>query len=289
MKKGIFKLWVILSVMMAIPNHCLADGNGFCFADRNGFHNVVERFDSLVTQLKDRNAVVNQEYERFEDGEYVIYHFEVSADFCKDAIIPYSRTLSWVIDSQTEETNSNSYNKYEKSNPISVVKYGNNFSKTITLGDKQVKWLFNMQKLHEAGNIGRKHVFAITWHKKGRRFEGKLCHFVNTQNDTSSKIYASPQNTADFLMLLNNFRAAFAQLSKMPDTYNDKILVQTGLANKILKLCKVYGYLLDEEGRTLCSQAIYGMCQDLNDTFLKTTLTVAGKALEKGEFSTDQK
>ncbi len=289
MKKGIFKLWVILSVMMTMPNYCFAGRNGFSFADEYGFHNVVERFDSMVTQLKDRNAITNQEYERFDDGEYVIYHFEVSADFCKNAIIPYANTLSRIVESQTEAINSNSYSKNEKSNSVSVVKYGKNFSKTITLGDRQIKWLFNMQKLHEASNVGRKHVFAITWCRKGRRLEGKLCHFVNTQNDTSSKIYASPQNTADFLMLLNNFRAAFAQLSKMPDTYNDKILVQTGLANKILKLCKVYGYLLDEEGRTLCSQAIYGMCQDLNDTFLKTTLTVAGKALEKGEFSTDKK
>lgn len=120
--------------------------------------------------------------------------------------------------------------------------------------------------------------------------EGCLFYFVNTRKDMMKSIYTIPQNCGDFLILLNTYRAAFVALDKAPDTYNDKVIVRTGVVNKIVKLCQKYGFLLgDEEERKRCSAAIYDMCKDVNDSFLEEMLTIAGKALEKGKFADEGK
>lgn len=255
----------------------------FCHAERT-LQTILAEFDSTVVLLEQANAITLRDSDRFSDGKYDIYHFTVSKAFFAQHLESYWQSLSWLssID-ESEFSNCNAYRDTGPNNKIDTIRYGKEYGKEIQLGVK--KQLFNVQGLHEASNFNRKHVFTIIWHKSGNKITGRLCHFVNTKKKQLKSIYSIPQNCGDFLILLSNFRAAFVAQDKTPNAYSDQLIIKTGIANKIVKLCQKYGYLLDEEERKRCSKAIYGICENVNDSFLSEMLTIAGNALEKGQFA----
>lgn len=265
-------------LLLAVTSLCQA---------RHNLQHITASFDSTVVLLEQEKAITDRETDRFSDGKYDIFHFTVSQAFFKKYLDAYWRSLSHLSDrNESEFSDCNAFKDTGRNDQIDTIRYGKDYSLQILLGAN--RQLFNVQGLHEATNVSRKHVFAITWQKKGNKVNGRLCHFVNTRKDQIKGIYGIPQNCGDFLIMLSNFRAAFVTLDKAPDTYNDKVVVRTGVANKIVKLCQDYGYLLDEEGRKRCAAAIYGICDDVDDSFLKDMLTIAGNALEKGKFADNE-
>lgn len=83
----------------------------------------------------------------------------------------------------------------------------------------------------------------------------------------------------DFLLLFGNLRAAF--LDAVKDA--DKKVLQTGIALKLVKLCKTHANLLNEREKNTCKKSLQEMMQALEkanpDTFIKGVLQEAYAAL----------
>ena len=95
---------------------------------------------------------------------------------------------------------------------------------------------------------------------------------------------ATPQNSADFLSQLNNLRAAFKNAKEQyrfslqgPQRRN----LQTGIVNKIVKLCKEYKSLLSTEEQKFCSNALVKMKKDTDDDYLQSLLDLTARTIYK--------
>ena len=95
---------------------------------------------------------------------------------------------------------------------------------------------------------------------------------------------AAPQNSADFLTQLNNLRAAFKNAKEQyhwsMQTQQRRNL-QTGIVNKIVKLCKEYKSLLSTEEQKFCSNALVKMKKDTDDDYLQSLLDLTARTIYK--------
>ena len=83
----------------------------------------------------------------------------------------------------------------------------------------------------------------------------------------------------DFLLLFGNLRAAFLDAIKAAD----KKVLQTGIAMKLVKLCKAHAKLLNEQEKNTCKKSLQEMIWRLEktnpDTFIKGVLQEADASL----------
>ena len=88
------------------------------------------------------------------------------------------------------------------------------------------------------------------------------------------------EDDADFLLLFGNLRVAFLDAIK----YADKKVLQTGIAMKLMKLCKAHATLLNEREKSTCRTSLAEMRKALQktlpDTFIDGILVEADEALQ---------
>ncbi len=93
-----------------------------------------------------------------------------------------------------------------------------------------------------------------------------------------------PQTSAEFLTQFNNFRAAFKNAKEQYHWSLQSQLrrnLQTGIANKIIKLCKDHGSLLNAEEKKFCATALSKMKKDTDDDYLQSLLDLTARSLSK--------
>lgn len=98
---------------------------------------------------------------------------------------------------------------------------------------------------------------------------------IVTANTSIGKV----ADDADFLLLFGNLRVAF--LDAIKDS--EKKVLQTGIAMKLMKLCKAHATLLNEREKSTCRASLAEMRKALQktlpDTFIDGILVEAGEAL----------
>lgn len=93
-----------------------------------------------------------------------------------------------------------------------------------------------------------------------------------------------PKNSAEFLTQLNNLRAAFKNAK---DQYRwgfqsqSRRNLQTGIANKIVRLCKGHGSLLNAEEKKFCANALSKMKKDTDDDYLHGLLDLTARSMSR--------
>ena len=93
-----------------------------------------------------------------------------------------------------------------------------------------------------------------------------------------------PKDAAEFMMQLNTLRAAFKNAKdRYPNSGNQVIrrTLQTGIANKIVKLCKEYGKLLNADEKKFCATSLNKMKKDTDDEYLQSLLELTANSLRK--------
>ena len=93
-----------------------------------------------------------------------------------------------------------------------------------------------------------------------------------------------PKDAAEFMMQLNTLRAAFKNAKdRYPNSENQVIrrTLQTGIANKIVKLCKEYGKLLNADEKKFCASSLNKMKKDTDDEYLQSLLELTANSLRK--------
>lgn len=93
-----------------------------------------------------------------------------------------------------------------------------------------------------------------------------------------------PKDAAEFMMQLNTLRAAFKNAKNLYPYLGNQVTrrtLQTGIANKIVKLCKGYGKLLNADEKKFCASSLNKMKKDTDDEYLQSLLELTANSLRK--------
>ena len=93
-----------------------------------------------------------------------------------------------------------------------------------------------------------------------------------------------PKDAAEFMMQLNTLRAAFKNAGDLYSNFGNQVTrrtLQTGIANKIVKLCKGYGKLLNADEKKFCATSLNKMKKDTDDEYLQSLLELTANSLRK--------
>ena len=93
-----------------------------------------------------------------------------------------------------------------------------------------------------------------------------------------------PKDAAEFMMQLNTLRAAFQNAGDLYSNFGNQVTrrtLQTGIANKIVKLCKGYGKLLNADEKKFCATSLNKMKKDTDDEYLQSLLELTANSLRK--------
>ena len=197
------------------------------------------------------------------------------------------------------------------------VGYGNNNSATYLFGAHKDR-NYNLQYIRNRKDSTMRYVYALVWYQgMDRSVKGSVYKFYSKDPQTykmslSYKMKAvqgldslvslgsikynrnlarsydlemtPPKDAAEFIMQLNTLRAAFKNANDQYPYLGDQVTrrtLQTGIANKIVKLCKGYGKLLNADEKKFCATSLNKMKKDTDDEYLQSLLELTANSLRK--------
>lgn len=93
-----------------------------------------------------------------------------------------------------------------------------------------------------------------------------------------------PKDAAEFMMQLNTLRTAFKNAGDLYPKFGNRVTLrtlQTGIVNKIVKLCKGYGKLLNADEKKFCATSLNKMKKNTDDEYLQSLLELTANSLRK--------
>ncbi len=197
------------------------------------------------------------------------------------------------------------------------VGYGNNNSTTYLFGAHKDR-NYNLQYFRDRKDSTMRYVYALVWYPgKDDMVLGSVYKFYS-KNPQAYKISLSykmkavqgldslvslgsikynrnlarsydlemtpPKDAAEFMVQLNTLRAAFKNANDQYPYLGDQVTrrtLQTGIANKIVKLCKGYGKLLNADEKKFCASSLNKMKKDTDDEYLQSLLELTANSLRK--------
>ena len=197
------------------------------------------------------------------------------------------------------------------------VGYGNNNSTTYEFGTHKDR-NYNLQYFRDRKDSTMRYVYALVWYQgMDRSVKGSVYKFYSKDPQTykislSYKMKAvqgldslvslgsikynrnlarsydlemtPPKDAAEFMMQLNTLRAAFKNAKDLYPYFGNQVTrrtLQTGIANKIVKLCKGYGKLLNADEKKFCATSLNKMKKDTDDEYLQSLLELTANSLRK--------
>ena len=197
------------------------------------------------------------------------------------------------------------------------VGYGNNNSTTYLFGAHKDR-NYNLQYIRNCKDSTMRYVYALVWYPgKDDMVLGSVYKFYS-KNPQAYKVSLSykmkavqgldslvslgsikynrnlarsydlemtpPKDAAEFMVQLNTLRAAFKNANDQYPYLGDQVTrrtLQTGVANKIVKLCKGYGKLLNADEKKFCATSLNKMKKDTDDEYLQSLLELTANSLRK--------
>ena len=197
------------------------------------------------------------------------------------------------------------------------VGYGNDNSMTYEFGTHKDR-NYNLQYFRDSKDSTMRYVYALVWYQgMDRSVKGSVYKFYSKDPQTykvslSYKMNAvqgldslvslgsikynrnlarsydlemtPPKDAAEFMMQLNTLRAAFKNAKDLYPYLGNQVTrrtLQTGIANKIVKLCKGYGKLLNADEKKFCATSLNKMKKDTDDDYLQGLLELTANSLRK--------
>lgn len=197
------------------------------------------------------------------------------------------------------------------------VGYGNNNSTTYLFGAHKDR-NYNLQYIRDSKDSTMRYVYALVWYPgKNDMVLGSVYKFYSKDPQaykelSTSKMKADqgldslvflgnirynknlvrsydldmtpPKDAAEFIMQLNTLRAAFKNARDQYPYLGNQVTrrtLQTGVANKIVKLCKGYAKLLNADEKKFCATSLNGMKKDTDDEYLQNLLELTANSLRK--------
>lgn len=197
------------------------------------------------------------------------------------------------------------------------VGYGNNNSATYLFGAHKDR-NYNLQYIRDCKDSTMRYVYALVWYpgkndvvlgsvykfysKDPQTYKTSLSYKMKADQGLDSLVFLGnirynknlvrsydldmtpPKDAAEFSMQLNTLRAAFKNARDQYPYLGNQVTrrtLQTGVANKIVKLCKGYAKLLNADEKKFCATSLNGMKKDTDDEYLQNLLELTANSLRK--------
>ena len=197
------------------------------------------------------------------------------------------------------------------------VGYGNNNSTTYLFGAHKDR-NYNLQYIRDRKDSTMRYVYALVWYpgkndvvlgsvykfysKDPQAYKMSLSYKMNAVQGLDSLVslgnirynknlvrsygldMTPPKDAAEFIMQLNTLRAAFKNARDQYPYLGNQVTrrtLQTGVANKIVKLCKGYAKLLNADEKKFCATSLNVMKKDTDDEYLQSLLELTANSLRK--------
>ena len=197
------------------------------------------------------------------------------------------------------------------------VGYGNNNSTTYLFGAHKDR-NYNLQYIRNRKDSTMRYVYALVWYpgkndmvlgsvykfysKDPQAYKESLTYKMNAVQGLDSLVslgnirynknlvrsygldMTPPKDAAEFIMQLNTLRAAFKNARDQYPYLGNQVTrrtLQTGVANKIVKLCKGYGKLLNADEKNFLANSLNKMKKDTDDDYLQSLLELTANSLRK--------
>lgn len=197
------------------------------------------------------------------------------------------------------------------------VGYGNNNSTTYLFGAHKDR-NYNLQYIRNRKDSTMRYVYALVWYpgkddmilgsvykfysKDPQAYKTSLSYKMKAVQGLDSLVslgsikynrnlarsydleMTPPKDAAEFMVQLNTLRAAFKNANDQYPYLGDQVTrrtLQTGVANKIVKLCKGYAKLLNADEKKFCATSLNKMKKDTDDDYLQSLLELTANSLRK--------
>ena len=291
---------------------CLMMLSSACHAQKP-IPNIDQAFDKFVQDLSQDDLVTSSTMNTYNIGMMKGFEFAVPrkkqkmVDTFHKALLSNSR-LAYI-----------SFTKKAGSASIETnrVGYGNNNSTTYEFGTHKDR-NYNLQYIRNCKDSTMRYVYALVWYpgkddmvlgsvykfysKDPQAYKVSLSYKMNAVQGLDSLVslgnirynknlvrsygldMTPPKDAAEFMMQLNTLRAAFKNARDQYPYWGDQVTrrtLQTGIANKIVKLCKGYGKLLNADEKKFCASSLNKMKKDTDDDYLQSLLELTANSLRK--------
>lgn len=291
---------------------CLMVLSSACHAQKS-IPSIDQAFDKFVQDLSQDDLVTSSTMNTYNIGMMKGFEFAVPrkkqkmVDIFHKALLSNSR-LAYI-----------SFTKKAGSASIETnrVGYGNNNSMTYEFGAHKDR-NYNLQYFRDSKDSTMRYVYALVWYQgMDRSVKGSVYKFYSKDPQTYKKPLSykmnavqgldslvslgnirynknlvrsydlemtPPKDAAEFIMQLNTLRAAFKNARDQYPYFGNQVTrrtLQTGIANKIVKLCKGYDKLLNADEKKFCASSLNKMKKDTDDEYLQSLLELTANSLRK--------
>ena len=291
---------------------CLLVLSSACHAQKP-IPDIDQAFDKFVLDLSQDDLVTSSTMNTYNIGMMKGFEFAVPrkkqkmVDTFHKALLSNSR-LAYI-----------SFTKKAGSASIETnrVGYGNNNSMTYEFGTHKDR-NYNLQYIRDRKDSTMRYVYALVWYpgkndvvlgsvykfysKDPQAYKMSLSYKMNAVQGLDSLVslgnirynknlvrsygldMTPPKDAAEFIMQLNTLRAAFKNARDQYPYLGNQVTrrtLQTGIANKIVKLCKGYGKLLNADEKKFCATSLNKMKKDTDDEYLQSLLELTANSLRK--------
>ena len=291
---------------------CLMMLSSACHAQKP-IPNIDQAFDKFVQDLSQDDLVTSSTMNTYNIGMMKGFEFAVPrkkqkmVDTFHKALLSNSR-LAYI-----------SFTKKAGSASIETnrVGYGNNNSTTYLFGAHKDR-NYNLQYIRNRKDSTMRYVYALVWYpgkddmilgsvykfysKDPQAYKTSLSYKMKAVQGLDSLVslgsikynrnlarsydleMTPPKDAAEFMVQLNTLRAAFKNANDQYPYLGDQVTrrtLQTGVANKIVKLCKGYGKLLNADEKKFCATSLNKMKKDTDDEYLQSLLELTANSLRK--------
>ncbi len=291
---------------------CLMVLSSACHAQKP-IPDIDQAFDKFVQDLSQDDLVTSSTMNTYNIGMMKGFEFAVPrkkqkmVDTFHKALLSNSR-LAYI-----------SFTKKAGSASIETnrVGYGNNNSTTYLFGAHKDR-NYNLQYIRDRKDSTMRYVYALVWYpgkndvvlgsvykfysKDPQAYKMSLSYKMNAVQGLDSLVslgnirynknlvrsygldMTPPKDAAEFIMQLNTLRAAFKNARDQYPYLGNQVTrrtLQTGIANKIVKLCKGYGKLLNADEKNFLANSLNKMKKDTDDDYLQSLLELTSNSLRK--------
>ena len=291
---------------------CLMMLSSACHAQKP-IPNIDQAFDKFVQDLSQDDLVTSSTMNTYNIGMMKGFEFAVPrkkqkmVDTFHKALLSNSRLA---YSSFTKKAGSASIE-------TNRVGYGNNNSTTYLFGAHKDR-NYNLQYIRDRKDSTMRYVYALVWYpgkndvvlgsvykfysKDPQAYKMSLSYKMNAVQGLDSLVslgnirynknlvrsygldMTPPKDAAEFIMQLNTLRAAFKNARDQYPYLGNQVTrrtLQTGVANKIVKLCKGYGKLLNADEKNFLANSLNKMKKDTDDDYLQSLLELTSNSLRK--------
>lgn len=291
---------------------CLMMLSSACHAQKP-IPNIDQAFDKFVQDLSQDDLVTSSTMNTYNIGMMKGFEFAVPGkkqkmvDTFHKALLSNSR-LAYI--SFTKKAGSLSLE-------TNRVGYGKDNSTTYLFGAHKDR-NYNLQYIRDRKDSTMRYVYALVWYpgkndvvlgsvykfysKDPQTYKTSLSYKMKADQGLDSLVFLGnirynknlvrsydlemtpPKDAAEFIMQLNTLRAAFKNARDQYPYLGNQVTrrtLQTGVANKIVKLCKGYGKLLNADEKKFCATSLNGMKKDTDDEYLQNLLELTANSLRK--------